>query len=76
MSDGNDLRMFLIGLGVILAVAILILMPATAKLLLGLMAFFALWTTGAIKLTGAELAGLGVFMAGFAALYRVMMGVG
>ncbi|MUG90150.1 hypothetical protein [Bombella sp. ESL0385] len=36
--------------------------------------FLVLLLFGVIQPTGAELAGLGVFMAGFVALYRVMMG--
>lgn len=74
MSDGSDLRMFLMGLAVVSAVSLLVFMPATAKLLLGLAVFLVLLARGSIKLTGAELAGLGVFLAGFAALYRVMEG--
>lgn len=56
-----------------LGITLLLTASREVKILLPLMAFLVLLAIGAIEPTGAELAGLGVFLAGFAALYRVMM---
>lgn len=56
-----------------LGITLLLTASREVKILLPLIAFLVLLAIGAIEPTGAELAGLGVFLAGFAALYRVMM---
>lgn len=43
-------------------------------MLMPLIAFLMLLLIGAIKPTGAELAGLGAFLIGYTALYRAVMG--
>lgn len=54
-------------------IALLLAASREVKILISLGAFFFLLAIGAIKPTGAELAGLGVFLVGFTALYRAMM---
>lgn len=74
------IRFLLLAAGIVSAIvgiskltALLLTASREVKILISLGAFFFLLAIGAIKPTGAELAGLGVFLAGFAVLYRALM---
>ena len=59
--------------GVSWIATILLWASREAKILTVLCAFLIAMLAGLVKPTGAELAGLGVFLAGFTVLYRALM---
>ena len=74
MSDLDVVsKVFFCVAAISLGIPLLLMASREVKMLLALGAFLVLLLIGVIQPTGAELAGLGVFLAGFAALYRVMM---